>query len=130
GRGSTNAPRGDETAIMDGMRHRQRRKAAGESRREQRLPAPRRSSSWLGAEVRPGSTNRGIGTIGFPRNLGDLDVFHCRKALVPLSAGRTERGGTSDEESEQRIVLMRAGTVTHATRRRDGAAESRNRWSE
>ena len=39
-RGSTNAPRGGETANMDGMRHRQRRNAAGESRRQQRLPVP------------------------------------------------------------------------------------------
>ena len=83
------------------MRHRQRRRVAGESRRQQQLPA---SSAVLMArrEGPTGVEERGIGAEGLPRNLGDLvvsgDVVQ-RRRRYRRAKGRPMRSGTGDEES-------------------------------
>ncbi len=82
------------------MRHRQRRRVAGESRRQQQLPV---SSAVLMArrEGPTGVEERGIGAGGFPRNLGDLVVSG-------------DVGDDGDGTAEQRDNRCEAGRVTRS----------------
>ena len=72
--GSTDAPRGGETATMGGMRHRQRAKAAGN--RNSPLPKVVLRARREGPT---GVAEHGAGTLGLPRNLGDPDVSAMKR---------------------------------------------------
>ena len=120
--GSTDAPRGGETAMMDGMRHRQN----GESRRQQQLPGPK---VVLRAR-RGGPTGvgeHGAGTLGLPRNLGDPDVS-------AMSGTGSQSDKQSGRDGRREVGVARctdeAGEATQATLWREGATEKRNRLKE
>ena len=126
GEGSTDMPRGGETATTNGMRHRQRRKTQAKAAGNSNSPK-RRLSSWLGVKVRPESENTAQAQ-GFPQEPGRSRCV--RREAVPPS-----RGTTRAKRDEQREVLAarsteEAGIAARATLWREGAVGSRNCWRE
>jgi len=107
---------------MDGMRHRQTAKAAGNSN-----SPDLQSSSEARREGPTGVEEHGACTLGLPRNLGD-----------PAVSARSGTGSQSDKpsgrEGRREVGAARstdeAGEATQATQRREGAAEKRNRLKE
>jgi hypothetical protein len=120
--GGTNAPRGGETATMDGMRHRQMTKVAGNGNSPD-LP----SSSEARREGPTGVGEHGAGTLGLPRNLGDPDVS-------AMSGTDSQSDKQSGRDGRREVGVARctdeAGEATQATLWREGATGKRNRLKE
>ena len=110
-------PRGGETAIEVGLRHRQ----IGESCRKQQLPDTNRPQG-LGAEARPGSESRANAQQDYPGTWETMPAPPrlCARA-VPRSQGTTEDGEIPFQpgsESPCRLV-QDPPTPTHQTATRD-----------
>jgi hypothetical protein len=101
---NTDAPRGGETAIEVGLRHRQE----GESRRKRQLPDTDRPQR-LGAKALPGSESRANAQQDYPGTWETMSSPPCGKTRAVL-----QNEGTTEVTREGRRGVIVAHTTGEA----------------